>query len=261
LGHRDRKLALKALVLGLALACGLGLGACRKQEEKPHRTAPWLAHPDLSSSATPGMEPLELQLSNESRVRFKLVGRKGQVSGSAPVAQGTLRVDPRDLTRSSGSFSVDLSALSVDPVDNPPSNASPRETALDWLELGPEVAADKREQFRFARFELTAVEGWSGRPVAWRGHKFPSQRLTAVGTLLLHGFRAPIRADVVLDLLAGTATPQLSIHSGSTLVLPLAPHDIGPRGPGGVVDAVETARAREALGSSVRLEVELVAHP
>lgn len=254
---------MKALLLGLVLSCGLGLCACRKQAEKPHRTEPWLAHPEASASVhgAGGLAPRELHVTPESRVRFKLVGRKGQVSGSAPVSEGTVRLDPSDLTRSSASLSVDLSALSVDAADNAPSNVSPRETALEWLELGPEVAADKREQFRFARFELTAIDGGSGRALVWGGHKLPPQRVTAVGTLLLHGFRAPVRTDVVLSVMPGNAGPELSIRSGATLVLPLAPHDIGPRGPGGVVDAVETARAKEALGGSVRLELELIARP
>lgn len=250
------KLARVLPSLGLLLA----LVACRKQEDEPHRTEPWLAHPS-ASAVTEAAAPLTLRFTPESRVRFKLVGKKAQVSGSAPVSEGTLLLDPVDLTRSRASLLVDLNALSVEEGEAP-DGAPARETALSWLELGPDVAADKRAQFRFARFELTAIEGWSGRPLSVYGHKkSATERVTAVGTLLLHGFRAPVRTDVVLSLSGSGQVQQVSIHSGSVLVLPLAPHDIGARGPNGVLDAVLSARARDALGSAVRLEADLTARP
>lgn len=251
------------LARALTLVGGLlALASCRKQEPPPHRTEPWLAQPSASAPEV-ATTPVTWHFTPESRVRFKLSGKKGQLSGSAPVSGGSLLLDPVDLSRSRATVEVDLSGLSVDEgtAAGESSPSSPRETALQWLELGPDVDADKRAQFRFARFELTSVEGASGRRLSLSGRKTTAERVTTVGTLLLHGFRAPVRADVVLSVLAGGASPRLSIHSVSPLVLPLPPHDIGARGAQGVLDALATARGREALGSSVRLEAELTARP
>jgi hypothetical protein len=87
-------------------------------------------------------------------------------------------------------------------------------------------------------------------------------RLSAVGTLLLHGFRAPVELNLsVTPEAAAGRSPTLAIRSTSPLVLPLGPHDISARGPSGVVDAVASAHAVDWLGKSVRLELKLLAVP
>jgi hypothetical protein len=264
------KTTLVLVVAALASAVTV-LGACRKHEEPVHRTEPWLAHPSASGSdaALPGTAPRRFHFTPDSRVRFSLAGKKGKLSGSAPVQSGSLELDPRDLTHTSATLTVDLAALAVDDSDLPDGMAlgmSPSAVAEQWLELGAEVPAEKREQFRVARFELSSVEGWSGAPLDFSGRRRVSVRATAVGTLLLHGFRAPVRAELALtpqaaDPGAGGHAGKLSIRSTSALVLPLAPHDISARGPSGVVDAAATARASDFLGKNARIELELVAEP
>lgn len=247
------------LALGLSL-----LGACRKREATPRRTEPWLAHPSSAPQAARG---LRFEFDRESRVRFTTVGRKGKVSGSAPVSGGELELDPTDLTRTRASVAVDLRALELDPTELPPSlelgDLTPRTLALYWLELGPRVPQEKLEQFSVARFELASVEGWSGAPLETSGRKPASLRATAIGSLLLHGFRAPVRAEVHLGTIpgAGGTPPRVTIRSATPVVLPLAPHDISARGPDGVVDTATTARAADFIGSSVRLELSLVGVP
>ena len=256
---------MKTLPLALLLAALPALLSCRKPDEKPHRTEPWLAHPSASASSEGGRAARRFRFSPGSRVRFSILGKKAKLSGAAPVTAGFLELAPRDLTRSSASVTVDLLGLTLDDIDVPSElelgSAAPRALALEWLELGPEVPAEKREQYRLARFELSSIEGWSGAPLDFSGRRRVSVRLAAVGTLLLHGFRAPVRADLTLTPQPGEpAGPgQLSIRSAAPLVLPLAPHEIAARGPGGVVDAARTAQAADWLGKNVRLEVELMA--
>lgn len=246
------------------------LGGCRKHEEPVHRTEPWLAHPSASGSETAlaPQAPRRFHFATESRVRFSLLGKKGKLSGSAP-AQGSLQLDPRDLTHTTATLTVDLAALEVDDANLPEGMAlgmSPSSVAQQWLELGAEVPAERREQFRVARFELSSVEGWSGAPLDFAGRRRVTVRVTAVGTLLLHGFRAPVRAELALtpqaaDPGAGGHPGKLSIRSASALVVPLAPHDISARSPSGVVDTAATARAADFLGKNARIELELLAEP
>jgi hypothetical protein len=263
---------LKTTLFVVALAgCSSLLGACRKHEEPVHRTEPWLAQPSASGShAAPlATAPRRFHFAPESRVRFSLSGKKGKLSGSVPVQGGSLELDPRDLTHSSATLSVDLTKLVLDDANLPEGMAlgdSPSTVAQQWLELGAGVSTEKREQFRVARFELSSVEGWSGAPLDFTGRRRVTLRATAVGTLLLHGFRAPVRAELSLtpqaaDASAGGHPGKLSIRSASALVLPLAPHDISARSPSGVVDAAATARAVEFIGKNARLELELLAEP
>ena len=86
-------------------------------------------------------------------------------------------------------------------------------------------------------------------------------RASLVGTLLIHGFRAPVRCDVLLKPLesAPGVAKRLSIRSAGPLVIALAPHDISARGPSGIADALAMARASEWLGKNARVEFELVA--
>jgi hypothetical protein len=241
--------------------------ACSKKPEPPHRTEPWLATPSASaSSSAVSSGARSYHFGRDSSVRFSVSGRKGEASGRAPVTQGALRLDPRDLKSASASVIVDLTQLAMDAENLPAafegSGASPSALALNWLELGPTVAAEKRALFGSARFELTAVE--SNANVLELGAKKPhAVRATAVGTLLIHGFRAPVRAEVSLVVVPtdNGAPPRLAIRSTSALVLPLAPHDISARGPDGIADALATARAADWVGKSVKLEVELTAEP
>ena len=86
-------------------------------------------------------------------------------------------------------------------------------------------------------------------------------RASVVGTLLIHGFRAPVRCDVMLEALEATpgAPPRFSIRSQSALVIALAPHDISARGPSGIADALSMARSAEWVGKNARIELDLVA--
>jgi polyisoprenoid-binding protein YceI len=256
-------MAMKQTLLVL-LALGACLG-CDKQPEKPRRTEPWLASAAPSASAAPATQAvLELRFSQESSIRFSLPAKNAKPSGQLPVASGKLRLDTRDLKNSSANIDVDLMQIAIEPDSMPPNAelpGSPSASALNWLELGSEVAAERREQFALARFELTALENLSAAALDLDAKRPARVRATAVGTLLIHGFRAPVRAEVQLESLPPGPTGQLrvTIRSVSPLVLPLAPHEIAARGPSGVLDPQQSARAAGSVGKNARIELALVA--
>jgi hypothetical protein len=246
----------------------LGCVACAKKDP-PHRTEPWLAKPSASSAAL-ASAPRTFHFLGESSLRFSVQGRKGKLSGHLPLSQGKLRLDPRDLSTATASIDADLSKLEIDTPPDAPESAplgasSPSAIALQWLELGPGVAPERRAQFSQARFELASVEGLASPLLDLGATRQPAAhvRATAVGTLLIHGFRAPIRADVLLQPLktAPGAASRLSIRSAGALVLALAPHDITARGPSGIADALAMARAGDWVGKTARIEFELLAEP
>ena len=254
---------MKARLVACAYLCAAF--GCSKKPEPPHRTEPWLATPSASVAVTTG-RPRSYHFGRDSSVRFRVSGRKGEVSGRAPVTDGGLRLDPRDLKTASASVVVDLTQLAMDDAALPAafegSGSSPNAMALDWLELGKQVAAEKRAQLGSARFELASVENATTLELG-ASRKPRPVRATAVGTLLIHGFRAPVRAEVSLVAVPGASEgpARLAIRSTSALVVPLGPHDISARGPDGIPDALATARAADWVGKNVRLEVELTAEP
>lgn len=249
--------------LWLGLLC---CAACSKKEPAPRRTEPWLAQPSAAQAAQLGQAPLSFHFTPESSIRFTLPGKKGNVSGRLPLAEGTLRLDPRDLKSASASIDVDLTKLSIDAEALPEGvelgGSSPNALALQWLELGADVAPQRRREVAQARFELTSVETLSASNLDWGARRtVSSARASIVGTLLIHGFRAPIRSDVVVTALPlATGGPRrLSIRSAGALVVPLAPHDISARGPSGTADPLAMLRSAAWVGKNARVEFELVA--
>jgi hypothetical protein len=254
----------------VGLLCCAG---CSKPDVAPRRTAPWLAQPSASTSAVSGSAlsgPLSFHFVPESHIRFTVPGKKAKLSGRVAVTQGSLRLDPRDLKTVSATIDVDLTTLSID-ADSLPANAplffagsSPSVLALQWLELGADVAPERRRELGLARFELSSVESLSAPSIDLSLPKAKSHvRATVVGTLLIHGFRAPVRCDVVLQPFetapaASGGSPRILIRSHDALVVPLAPHDISARGPSGIADALSMARSAEWVGKNARVEFELV---
>lgn len=250
------KFVLAALALLSALACS------KKPEEKPLRTEPWLATPSAEPSAAPITGPLQLELLPDSKVRFTLTGRRAKPSGSVPLASGSIELFPSELARSKATLAFDLERVELGadtlPQDAELSGASPNELALRWLELGSGVPAEQRKQHRHAVFELSAVE--DGATALDLEPSKRGARITVVGSVRLHGFRAPVRTRVELRAQRSEqGTLQIAIRSLEPVALSLVAHDIGARSESGVSEPAVTARWSDVVGKSVRVELDLLA--
>jgi hypothetical protein len=196
-----------ALLMALLLGSG-----CSKKSEPPRRTEPWLANPSASAGAELASGPLRFDVLADSSIRFSVPTRRAKIGGSVPVSSGSLELDPRDLSRTKSSLSFDLTRVVIAPDSLPRDlelgGAEPSTLALQWLELGADVASERKLQSGQARFELSALEDATGDLDL--GSNKPSARATAtaVGSLLLHGFRAPVRTRVVLQPAPPAVDPQ-----------------------------------------------------
>jgi polyisoprenoid-binding protein YceI len=239
----------------------LTLSACSKPDPPARRTEPWLATPSASGAFNVGA-PRLYRFTSDSSISFSVSGHKEKLNGHLPLASGELHIDPRDLQQTQANLTVDLTKLSIDTP--PPSGlelgaSSPDALALQWLELGPQVPAERRAQFTPARFELHALENLSST-ILLGGGKSGAVRAAAIGTLLIHGFRAPVRVEVSLRKLPASSDPErVSIRSVGALVVSLVPHDITARDAAGVVDALGAARAADWVGKTAHVQFELVA--
>jgi hypothetical protein len=241
----------------LLLALLLG-GGCSKKVEPPRRTEPWLANPSASAGPEAGHGPLRFEVLPDSSARFALSGKRAKVSGSVPLQSGNLELYPLNLSKSRALLGFDLTRISAS-ADNPDyaDGAAATTSALEWLELGSGVDDTRRDQFRRAVFELSAIEDVTG-PLDLGSTKAMS--VTVVGSIFLHGFRAPVRSRVQLQPLKTNSDEprRLAIRSLQPVVLSLEAHDIVFRNSAGVSDAAQTGRATGVVGKSVRVEFDMV---
>jgi len=229
------RLILTALCLGLPCAAG-----CAKKEPKPLRTEPWLAHPTAPASAS-GDAALPLTrylLGERSVIRFEVPSKRGALSGSITRVQGELKVDLANLTQSRGGVRAELSSLEIHAASGAEQNDA---SLLERTRAALELPSDRNAQAAFASFDVTAVEDASPAQIEPAPERaagaIPAAppafsrraRFTAIGDLLLHGFRVSRRAPLEAEFaFSGDALVPRSvvIRSRSPFVISLETHAI-----------------------------------
>ena len=223
------------------------------------RTEPWLAHPPASASASSDAAlPLtRYAIGGQSVIRFELPTPQGAAHGTLTGISGELSLDLGDLSRSRGQVQADLGSLTVhgSQASGDAALLERARTALELTDAGNGAS----------RFELTSLEDLSPAqlepaPESDAGAAFVGRaRATAVGTLLLHGFRVTRRAPFEAEF--GFATERrvpttLVIRSRTPFVVSLETHAIRALDPESLRKARPGAasRARE-----IRVSVELYA--
>ncbi len=254
---------MKSSVSSLAWGLLLCVSACAKKEPKPLRTEPWLAHPPASASASSGSDAavpaVRYALTEPSVIRFELPTKRGALRGSLTRVSGELSLDTSDLGRSRARIDADLGSLTVQSADG--SDDAWRARALSALELSDAGTPNAR-----ASFELTALEDAAppllepAPPISDGGPPFTRRvRATALGNLLLHGFRVLRRAPVEVELGYGgdrSSPSTILIRSRAPFVVSLETHAIRAVGPesAGKSESRTLERSHE-----VRVSVELYA--
>lgn len=224
--------------------CALLMG-CAKKEPKPMRTEPWLAQPSARASASgaAALPTTRYALGPDSVIRFEIPTKQGPLSGSLTRVSGEFDVDLSNLSQSRGSVRAELASLEIHTKSGAAGNDS---ALLERARVALELSSDASAPPAFASFELTSVEDASPtfidplrdpRPRE-AGHERDAStsssfsrhaRLTAVGDLLLHGFRVVRRVPLTAEFgfTADGGTPQtLVIRSRAPFVVSLETHAI-----------------------------------
>ncbi|MEO7034469.1 MAG: YceI family protein [Polyangiaceae bacterium] len=248
-----------ALSLGVFILVGLFGTACAKKDPpKPLHTEPWLAHPPASAAtnADAALPLTRYTLSPQSQIKFEVPSKHGTLHGSLSHITGEFSFDPRDLSRAHAQIQVDLGSLTLS-VDGNADDRTLLTRAKSALGFGSDSAPS-------ASFELSSLEDVSpaqldpapdsdaGAPVLRRA------RGTAVGKLLLHGFRVLRRAPLTAEFsfAAGNQLPSsVVIRSRVPLVISLETHEI--RVPEADSGTKRTAKGSTPHGREARVSVEL----
>jgi hypothetical protein len=242
---------LKLLVVLLTFT--LGLSACRKEEAPKPRTEPWLNPAYGAASTSSGSAPSPAAPKQKyaldpaaSRVSFSLPAKGGTPRGTLSQASGTLEFDALKPADSRAELTFDLTSVSLEPWGEGAADSS---VALDWLELGADVASAVREQHRRATFVLSKLTGFAEGLHEPGGKSFGSAR----GELSLHGFRVPLELSLEVERREGV----LLVRTRKPVAIKLAEHDIVPRGPSGERRSQELSLIGTKVGKEIKVECEL----
>jgi len=238
--------------------CAVG---CAKKDPRPMRTEPWLAQPSASAAtSSDAARPLtRYALSERSVIRFEVPIKRGSLSGELTRVAGDLELDLADLTRSRGSVRADLDSLVIHAASRAIEAA-----LLERARLALELAPDAGGPTAIASFELTALEDASPtqiEPSPERDADAPFTRRargTAVGNLLLHGFRLTRRAPLEVEFGFGRdrlVPRNVVIRSRTPFVISLETHGIHASAAEG--DATKAHPSGPSAAREARVSVEL----
>ncbi len=245
-----------------ALGALLLLSACAKKELKPLHTEPWLAHPPASAAASSdaGLPTARYALTAQSQIHFELPSKRGTLHGNLTRVSGELSLTPGDLEHSHGQVQVDLSSLTLSADGNADTNAllTRARKALGLIDSAPDASSPLSASFELSSLEDVAPAQLEPAPDSDAGTPFERKaRATAVGDLLLHGFRVVQRAPLEAELgftSDRTLPATISIRSRAPFVISLETHEIRVQDQniGKKASKVPAGRARDA-----RVSVEL----
>jgi hypothetical protein len=238
------------------------LSACAKKEVKPLHTEPWLAHPPASAAANSDAGPpaTHYAITEQSQIHFELPSKRGALHGSLSRVSGELSLTPSDLEHSHGHVQVDLSSLALGEDGNGDTSEllTRARSALGLTDAAADAGSPVTASFELSALEDVAPAQIEPAPDSDAGAPFVRKaRATAVGDLLLHGFRvvrrAPLEAEFGFS--ADRRVPAtILIRSRAPFVISLETHEIRVRD---LDVSKKPAKGASAHAREVRVSVEL----
>lgn len=151
-------------------------------------------------------------------------------SGEVSKLGGVFDVNLDDLSKSSGEVTGDLESFkSTTPgIDDD----TQTEHAKNWFELGDDVAKDKRDDYKTARFTIEKITDVSNKTLKDAPEKDGARTVTlsAHGQLRVHGRSSPKDVRVELSFSGPFDAPtEIRFHTLDPVAASLSEHDVKPR--------------------------------
>jgi polyisoprenoid-binding protein YceI len=232
----------------LALCTVVSMGCSKDSSSGAPRTAP-----SGATAASAGQKRLQIA---EGTATFLIDAPLEKIKGRSTKMRGTLDIDPQNLKASKGQIEVDLDDLKTETFADDGKNKAQTEHSKNWLEIGPDVDAKRREENRWARFTIKSIDESSttkvgdGTPVTVR----------ASGDVWVHGVTSPktVTATVTIN---GSADAVTSVHvvTSQPFRVSLKEHDVKPRDLAGKFLAGALEKIGQKIDDEVQISLDLTA--
>ena len=263
--HRALQPWRATILFGIALSATMGT-ACSKDEPSASRTAPAAASaaPPAAPAAAPaapaaGQRRFEIA---EGTATFLIDAPLEKIKGRSTKVRGTLDVDPSNLKTGTGQIEVDLADLKTETFGDAEKDTSQTGHAKNWLEIGSDVDPKRREENRWVRFTIKAIDDANPTKLAAAEAKNGQRAVTvqATGDLSLHGATSSKKVNVALTLDGPAEAPTtLRIVTSQPLKLSLKEHDVKPRDLAGKFLSGALEKIGQKIDDTVQISLDLTA--
>ena len=237
----------------LLLFATITLLGCSKESKESGGSTP---APHAASAAAPAAAGQKRLARASGTATFLIDAPLEKIKGRSTKVRGSLDVDPGNLKASKGQIDLDLDDLKTETFSEADKNTAQTGHAKNWMEIGPDVDAKRREENRWARFSIKSIDDASaskvtpGTPVT----------LTASGDLWLHGVTSPktVKVNVTFE---GPADAPTAAHvtTAEPFRISLKEHDVKPRDLAGKFLAGALEKIGQKIDDSAQISLDLVA--
>ncbi|HEY8077278.1 MAG TPA: YceI family protein [Labilithrix sp.] len=220
----------------------LSAGCDEKKEQPAAAPATTAAAATASAAAPAGSAPTPKDVPLAAgATRFAILMGKGtflidapleKIKGTSDELRGYVDVNPKDLSKTTGSIGVRLSTLRTSTFDDADKNAAQTEHARNWMEVGNDSPADSRMKYEWATLVVTAVEPTpSALADAKEENGARVVKAKVSGDLMLHGVTSKKTGIPVTVTFRGPADAptELRIKTDAPMPVSMKEHDVKPR--------------------------------
>ncbi|HVY48388.1 MAG TPA: YceI family protein [Minicystis sp.] len=248
------------VVLALALA-PLALAGCSEKSSAP--LAPTASALATAKPASKAAEPFTVDKAT-SKVEFMMEAPKEKIRGRVTGGtEGTLEIDPTDVTKTTGLITVDLGGLEVFQTtmgdDGKPGEETKNELqnkhARTWLEISDDAPEAQRKANSRVEFSIQKIDQASEKDVSKMTGADRKVTLKASGEFLLHGRKSQKTAELEATFhYEGGRPVSVTVKTTKPFAVGLAEHEVQPREAFGklaakTLDVLAPKVAKEALVS------------
>jgi polyisoprenoid-binding protein YceI len=239
----------------IAFGVLFALQAC-KDEPAAKRVAPPAATSQPSRAGA-----AKFTVAEKGTASFLIDAPLERIKGHSGRVRGEITVDPAALDTTRGEIDVDLMDLVTETFDDASKNATQTGHAHNWMEIGDDVEAPRREENRFARFTIQGVDEVS--PKLADTPEMGGERtvtVTARGDLWLHGVSVPKTVKLVAAFQGPPNAPtSLHVTTARPLEVSLKEHDVKPRDVAGKFLSGALEKVGKKIDDTVQISLDVAA--
>jgi len=233
--------------------------ACSKDEPAAARSAPPAASGATAASPVAGQRRFEVA---SGTATILIDAPLEKIKGRSTKARGTLDFDPADLKTGKGQIEVDLDDFKTETFADAEKDTSQSGHAKNWLEIGADVEPKRREENRWVRFTIKAIDDANPTKLAAAEAKNGQRAVTvqATGDLWLHGVSSSKKVNVALTLEGPPDAPtSIRLVTSQPLKVSLKEHDVKPRDVAGKFLAGALEKIGQKIDDTVQISLDLTA--